>query len=1142
MAFWHGWHELGEIVSDILDIQLCGAPRFTWNGDQPISIAGGKSMALLVYLVATRQSHGRDLLANLLWSELSNQQARDNLRYTLPALRKQLAAYLAISVQAIRFNQTLPYRLDLEIIQQTITQPAPGLTTSVLQAAINLYQDELLAGFHVRNAPLFEAWVVRQREELHRLVVHGLQLLAERYLVQGDISSGLTATQRLLTLDPLHETGHQLQMKLLVATGQRSAAITHYHQLLTQLVNELGIDPAEETYNLYMQILEGKLEQRDAGVIEVRVPSATPAIADTHNLPTQLTPFVGRQQEVADLCTQLRQSKDRLITLVGEGGAGKTRLALAVAQAMLDEDRLAQVTPGSTMYQRKFPDGLWFVPLTSITAGSTLADSLAIAVAQVLGLQFSGSHSLPAQLLLQLRHKVLLLLFDNAEHLLPEITTFLLQLLKACPHIKVLVTSRHVLNLQAEVVWSVAGLPIPRRVHGDTGSMMDYSSVALFVERARQSNRHFQVSSTNAAAIGAICRLVDGLPLAIELAAALTRHYTCAEIYNTLQRDYTILATSFTDLPPQHRSMQAVLDYSWRFLTEAEARLLAACSIFVGSFTHQAAAAATGIEMSRLHRLVDQSLLHVRDGRFAMHGLVRQYAAAHLTHSPQQQIRTAAAHARYYIERLHSLAGALVSDFAAQQHVWDEVENIRSAWQWSVCHESLALLEQGLESLYSFYRLTGMYREAIQLFEFALQRVRRLVADRPADPQPRRLLTRLLAHIAEFYRRTDNLARGEALAEEALIVAQCLQDSALQGLAYHRLARLAYTRSNFSAMRDLAEAGYQQAQRTNDTHLVAECLNDWGIAVSSCTGPLAALPHFQQALTLLQGGTNRVLEAFVLINLGFFSFAAGQYQAAYTFLHQGLTLQRLLQDRGGRLSPLIHLGNLQSALGNYGEAQVVFDEVLALVQITGGAYWESWVQTSYGRWHHLNGDPSTARALCSSALQTAQQNGIPLQQQWALVYLGHALADVGAMDAAAQHYQQAIALHKAGSWLHRTADAHAGLAALLLAQEQITEAVAQVDAALALLDEHGLAGAAEPFALYWTAIRVLRRAEDPRAICLLHTANRALDEIAGLLEEHSLRRAFLENVAVNRLITAQIDGNNEEKSNQDEPYTDEHRA
>jgi tetratricopeptide (TPR) repeat protein len=652
--------------------------------------------------------------------------------------------------------------------------------------------------------------------------------------------------------------------------------------------------------------------------------------------------------------------------------------------------------------------------------------------------------------------------------------------------------------------------------------MMDYSSVVLFVERARQSNRHFQVSSTNAAAIGAICRLVEGLPLAIELAAALTRHYTCAEIYNTLQRDYTILAAAFTDLPLQHRSMQAVLDYSWRFLTRDEARLLAACSIFVGSFTHQAAAAVTGTDMRMLHHLVDQSLLHVRSGRFAMHGLVRQYAAAQLAQSPEQQVRIATAHAAHYIELLRNLTASLVIDFAAQQHVWDEVENIRSAWQWSVCHESLALLEQGLESLYYFYRLTGMYREAIQRFEFALQRVRRLVADTPTDPQSLRLLTRLLAHIAEFYRRTDNLARGEYLAQEALTGAQRLHDSALQALAYHRLARLAYTRSNFPAMRDLAEAGYWQAQQADDTHLVAECLNDLGLAVSSCTGPLAALPHFHQALTLLQGTANRVLEAFVLVNLGFFSFAAGQYQAAYTFLQQGLALQRLLQDRGGRLSPLIHLGNLQSALGNYQEAQDVFEEVLALVQITGGAYWESWIQTSYGRWHHLNGDPSMARALCANALQTAQQNDIPLQQQWALVYLGHALADVGAVDAAAQHYQQAIALHKAGSWLHRTADAHAGSAALLLAQEQITDAVAHVDAALALLDEHGLAGAAEPFVVYWTAIRVLRRADDPRATGLLHTANRALHEIAGLLEEHSLRRTFLENVAVNRLLTAQM--------------------
>ncbi|MEZ4737654.1 MAG: BTAD domain-containing putative transcriptional regulator [Caldilineaceae bacterium] len=1080
----------------------------------------------------TQQTQSRDTLADLLWSETNNQQARTNLRYLLPELRKKVGAYLSSTAHTLRFNRQQPYWLDVESFSTTIAPTLTAVDTPTLQAAVDLYQGEFLAGFSVRNAPVFEEWLTVQREALHQTAVQGLYVLTERYLIQGNSTAGLATVQRLLHLDPWHEAGHRLQMQLLAATGQRSVAIAHYHQLRHQLADELGADLSTETRNLYMELIgaqpaEEPGRQLPAHATAVLTPGQTKdvASADTtpllslprHNLPAPLTPFIGRQQEIPGLYATLLEPENRLVTLAGEGGVGKTRLALTLGQ---------QVIEASAKFPecRPFADGVWFVPLSGVTAGNELTDALAVAVAQAVGLQFSGSQPLLQQLLAQLHKKALLLLLDNAEHLLPGIADFLCQILQHCSHITILVTSRHVLNLQAELVWPVAGLPVPTDEDCATlepAAFMTYGSIALFVERANRIQRSFQLTPENAVTVAAICRHVAGLPLAIELAAANIRQYRFAELRDALQHDYTILSTTFADLPPRQQSMRAMLEYSWRFLTQDEAKLLAACAMFSGGFTSGAAQAVTGIAIAVLQKLVDQSLLQVHHGRFLLHELVRQYAAAQLAKFPAYKQRIAAAHAVYYIDLSHSLEGALLVHFDAQQKLQQEFENICAAWRWSVEQGDLALLAKGLESLYSFYRLAGRYREAIQSFASALTVVRHAVAVTPTATSSWVLLARLLCHSAEFYRRTDSVEMGERLGQEALALGQRLADPALQGLAYHRLARLAYMCSDFGAMCERAEAGYQQANQTADPHLRAECLNDLGLANSACTGPLTALPHFHQALAMLQGAANHVLEAFVLANLGFSLMAACRYQAAHTYLQQGLALQHQLQDRGGRLSPLIHLGNLWTAVGAYGEAQTVFAEALALVQKSSGPYWESWLYTSYGRWQQLSGDPSAARAACLHARQMAQQGGMQLQEQWALVYLGHALVALAEHDAASACYQQAIALHKTGSWLHRTADAHAGLATLLLSQNQVADAIPHIEAALTSLTQYGLAGAAEPFTVYWTAVHGFAAAADARATIIVRTAYQQLQTIAAQFTDASWQRSFLEDVIVNRhLLTA----------------------
>ncbi|MFZ4662928.1 MAG: AfsR/SARP family transcriptional regulator [Caldilineaceae bacterium] len=1171
-----------------------GTPRIALSHESAALALTPKATALFVYLVVTaakgKPPPSRDHLADLLWSETNNQQARTNLRYLLPEVRRQLGDYLIITPQTIAWQRQAPYWLDVEQLRTTLTARPETITTLALQANLDLYQGEFLAGFMVRNVPVFEEWVVRQREEIHALVVQGGYTLAERYWQQANYQAGLTATQRLLQWEPWHEAGHRLQMQLLAATGQRAAALAHYARCRTVLADELGVEPEAATVALYEQlrteafgkVASGKVASDKVTSDKVtsdrvtsdkvtsdrvtsdrvtsdrvtsdkvtsdRVtsdkvmtnhpvtlsplhplttsPSHLVTPSPPHNLPGQLTPFFGRATEIAQLSALLLGEDYRLFSLVGEGGIGKTRLALAVAQAILDsaepspsddQNQKSKACPGKIKNQ-KFPDGVWWVGLAGITTTAPIQEQLAVAVAQASGLIFGGTQPLFTQLLAQLRTKALLLLCDNAEHLLPGLADFLLALLHACPHVTVLVTSRHLLNLQAEFIWRLEGLPLPSpaelQAPAATG-LHEYSSIALFLARARRLRRNVAITPEDERAIAAICRLVEGLPLAIELAAMLTKQYSCPELVLALQQDYTVLTTNMRDLAPRHRSIQTMLDYSWHLLTPAEADTLAACSLFVGGFRLDAAAAVTVASSALLYHLVDQSLLQVQAGRFTGHELVRQYAAHQLAQRPEHRHAVCARHAAYYITQLQALATDLRFDAHALKRFQDELGNLRLAWRWSVAQGDLPLLAQGAAGLECGYLLMGLYGEAIQLFEAALVAVRQAVAIAPAHQQGNTLLARLLCHAAHFYRRSGQPESGERLATEACTLA----DPALQALAYHELARVVHQRGDFITACTLAEQACAQARLTKDPHLLAECLNDVGVVRGAAANPLTAIPYFHEGLHYIQGGVNRLLEGNLVGNLGIYYFAGRQYQAAYAALQQSLTLKQLFPYPESEAISLLQMGDLRLALGLYDQAKQTYDQMLSIVQTVHMPHWESWLHASLTRLHHLQGDLAAAQQACEMGSQLAKSSQQHLQEQWMLINRGHLLTAQGDYPAAHASYEQAIAMPKQVNWAYRTADAHAGLASLLLQTNAIAGAVTHVEAALTFLTQLGLAGANEPFTVYWTAVSVFTAASDPHATAVLRTACQQLQAIAGTLEEAEMRRAFLEKVVVNRSLLA----------------------
>ncbi|MCE7988723.1 MAG: hypothetical protein DYG89_46810 [Caldilinea sp. CFX5] len=1104
-----------------------------------------KANALLLYLAVTQRAHSRDLLADLLWSEMNNQQARDNLRYLLPELRRPLRDYLMISTKDIAFNQQAPFWVDVAQVCGVLTSQPDAIATPALQAALDLYQGEFLAGFSVRNAPVFEAWVVQQREALHTLAVQGAYTLAERYWQQAAYQSGLAATQRLLQWEPWHEAGHRLQMQLLVATGQRTAALAHYERCRAILAEELGVAPEAATIALYEQIRTGTFDRLtslfwQADKVTTNHP-VTQSPALLHNLPSNLTSFFGREAEIEQISALLTDARYRLVTLVGEGGSGKTRLALAVAQRLLDSSAVVSVNSpklvtasaslnGSKIPIPHFPDGVWFVTLGGQSTITNLADQLAVAMAQALSLALSGNQPLFTQLLAYVQNKALLLLFDNAEEFLPEVADLLVQLLQAGSLTKMLVTSRHSLNLQAEVAWPVAGLDLPPADDLPPSALLDYSSIALFAERASHRNAGFQVTAKNQAAIIAICRLVEGLPLAIELAAVLTQQYSCHELTAALQQDYTILATTFRDLPPRHRSIKAMLDHSWRLLTPTEATLLAACAVFPSGFDLAAAMTVTGTSLASLSRLIDQSLLHVRpetteNRRYSLHPLVRQYAAVQLQQQPTSAHQVHSQHCAYYLALLVRQGEVLGHEVTALQTLQRELGNLRAAWAWAIAQSHFAWLQQSSRPLAQFYEMAGFYLEADAAFQQVVDLITRSAAKTaPLSPEQARLLATVQAEQAYFCMRLGQVDKAEALAQAALPVGSACHDAVIEAQSYLVLAQIRNQRQDRAGAHVAAEAAATVARDAVLPALEAQARQRRGVAYFAEDASTAGFSQLQQALTLAQAQGNRYLTANIHGTLGGGYYFVGNFADAYHYLQQAWQGSQAMHLPGTGVVALSWLSSLYIQVGRYELAAETAEQAQKVARQIGrqGIEVDACALLALAKYHQ--GELATADRYCQSAI--ALVNAYNLARSASLAYLvqGHLLCAQRQWQAAMLAYtqtRQSYVGRVQPLWHLR---AQAGLAYCWFRAGNLAQAIAQIEELLPTLTEGKRGGEMNIYESLLISYEILTATADPRAAELLQWGYGLLQAQAAHFDDDALRHAFLTQVATNRKLVTLLPG------------------
>lgn len=425
----------------------------------------------------------------------------------------------------------------------------------------------------------------------------------------------------------------------------------------------------------------------------------------TH-LPIPSTSLIARESELAEINRLLATPACRLLTLTGAGGMGKTRLALEAAHRMMSEKE-------NLPLRKLFSDGIYFVPLQPISGPDFIVSTLI----DVMQMPFMGAKDAFKQMLDNLRSRHVLMVMDNFDHLM-EGTDLLAGILETAPNVKLLVTSRERLHLHEEWVISVGGLAFPDK--GQPLSPAPYSAVQLFTETARRAG--YACTETDQASIARICQLVEGIPLAIELAAAWTRVMPCDEIAREIERSLDILTTSVRNVPEKHRSMRAAFEHSWKLLPEAEQQVFRQLSVFRGGFRREGSEGVTGASLPMLVSLVDRSMLRVdANGRYSFQELLRQYASHQLELAGETQAAQQA-HCLYYADFLHRRLADLKGSkqIQALDEIAAELDNVRVSWRWAAENGNQEAIAQACDSLFRFYQIRSYYREGADTFEMAV--------------------------------------------------------------------------------------------------------------------------------------------------------------------------------------------------------------------------------------------------------------------------------------------------------------------------------------------------------------------------------------------------------------------------------------
>jgi predicted ATPase/transcriptional regulator with XRE-family HTH domain len=730
-------------------------------------------------------------------------------------------------------------------------------------------------------------------------------------------------------------------------------------QIAELIANCLNIPPEERSS--FVKVARGELSMDRLPPLSKRTGSSTPART---NLPVLPNPLIGRQRELDAINQLLSNPQCRLMTLVGPGGIGKTHLAIESARRR----------------QAVFADGVFFLPFDPVNTTRFIVPMIADAV----GFVFENENHLEpkTQLFNYLKEKQVLLLLDNLEHLLtvPGIEV-LAELLAKAPKVKLLATSREPLELRGEWIFEVQGLAIPESTQIEES--VQNTSVELFLQRAQQAHSGFNAIERDFPAIVRICRLVEGMPLGIELAAVWVRTLSCEEIARELEHGLDILSVSARDFPARHRSMGAVFDQSWRLLTEEEQAVLLRLSVFCGGFRREAAEQVAGASLSVLSALIAKSLIRRNgSGRYDLHELIRQLAAEHFSDHPDELAETQARHGHFYLLFFGQADGGLRSSAQAEvlAELTAEMDNFRAAWDWAVAQSEFTLIEQALRTFSAIYDMRGWLQEGFECLAGTLEALETAHEQSPSDGTIQVALAHMLSARALLAVRLARHAEAQAMLERSVEILHPLNEPRVLVEAITFLGTEMESTSNYARAKELYNEGLEIATAIDDRWFAALC-RTLATQLASFTQPMDNPEQMRTRLQAVVAEWRAVGDPrFTTLALNLLSLSAtnlGQYDEARAALQECVALSGSIGDRWGLGLAYRGLGIVAQKQGKHAEAVKMLRKSLETSLELGARQDAARALAEMGRSVFALGNDAEAGRVWREALRIASETGGP---------------------------------------------------------------------------------------------------------------------------------------------------------------------
>jgi predicted ATPase/DNA-binding SARP family transcriptional activator len=1007
-----------------------------------------KTVVKLLALADGHRVH-RDVLTEVLWPGVGTATAANNLHQALHAARRALAPagfrpanVLHLQDDIVSLSVGRDLLVDADLFAAAAQRALGSGSVEDYQSALDLYAGELLP--EDRNAD----WAAPHRERLKALYDSLRVGLARALLDCGSPGEAILLLEPLAESRPSDEPLHRLLIAALDQAGRRWDALETYERLRKVLDEEYAAAPEPTTRSLYRRILSGQMP-------------AGPTVVC--NLPAATTSFIGRRREIAELLTLAERT--RLLTLSGPGGVGKTRLGIEVARRLANSDVAA--------------DGVWLVELSGVRDGRLVP----AAVAASLGLTLTGARPITATLVKQLADRKMVVLLDNCEHLPEASADLVLALLEGCPGVSVLATSREPLRLPGEVVWRVPSLQLPDpQGNADPARLVRTESVQLFLERARDSAPGFQLDASTALPVERICLRLDGMPLALELAASRTAHLAPAELAARLDDALGTLAARIRGVPDRQATLAATLDWSHGLLADDERAVLRRLSVFAGGWTLEAAeyVCASGLSepvAAVISRLVDKSLVDADtagdQARFRLLEVVRQYAAGHLASAGELADRRRR-HARWYADRAESLDPDTGGGVVGEPSSWFGVEagNLRVALAASLREMPDRALVIAVAA-WRAWMARGLHAEGLRWLTQALR----------ACPAPSARRARALFATAVFEMRLGRLWRVAPIGAQIASLARELDDPQSLAEALHQHSLVAWVAGEWDEATRLADQASAAARDIASVQASHDHLR--ALLALSRGDAYAAQPLLDGSVAALDQVPPDAPPFFSVCTLGWSVDSIDDL--LFPVFEETMLVGRRVGSEQGRGYVLATQALAARMAGRYGAASALLQRALRIFEALGDRAGQTHILAQRGQLLRERGDPAAARECFRSAADL--RAALPDQRGTSIALTGLALA-----EAALGNGHRARALgQEACRILDRSADipGHHGALNNLAVVEILGGRPAQATDALERALALGVPDTQRSFGWQHTLLAGLReRSGDPAAAAAALTAAR----------------------------------------------------